>query len=736
MSTGVSQRQREKGRCIALPRGGSLIETSVGYMQVGSPPETIKDTMRLPRSTPQIFLLPNSLFHVHKGISVAELEFPIYHNHFLRQKKTYIVCTQQQCDQLITVLNEAIFGPSQVDFSSEYINGADTFGYPNMKAEMDYFRGGRSLADLVQFVIFRNNMVSFNNVRVTKTQSGDFRIEDEDWNFEIDAPGEVGFNIIYDTGKRPAEPYRPPLLGVTCLGPSHGFDVEDNTSGFLLWIQRKGIMVDPPVNSTEWLRESNVNPKLIDTVILTHTHADHDAGTFQKILEEDRITIYSTETVIHSFVGKYHALTQIPIKELFSLFNFVPVIIERPYIINSAEFRFRYALHSIPSLSFDFTFQDQSFVYSSDHLNDPDKYKEMLEEGVLTEGRYKDLLNFPWHSNIIYHEAGIPPLHTRIDYLRTLPDEIQKKTTVYHIARKDMPANTSLNLATFGIENTLYPPISPPKHEEALQVLDVLASIDIFRDFPVAKAKEFLNIVNKETFSKDQLIIEKDTPGDKFFIIISGNVNVENIDYLKDENKVEDEEKSHSKQYGSYEYFGEASLITGQMRSASVLAVTDVVALTIDKHRFLNFIKGSPLVQKFSLLKEIRDTNSWEILSESRFFQGMTSAQKTQLELIMHLKEYTTGNVFIQRNQIAHSAYVLKSGQVEVRLDSKCIEVLKTGDFFGEIYNLQKGTPSSYTFVSVGDEDTEVYEIHKKDMTKYINDNPGVYMRLNYIYGT
>ncbi|MBW7858832.1 MAG: cAMP/cGMP-dependent 3',5'-cyclic-AMP/GMP phosphodiesterase, partial [Leptonema sp. (in: Bacteria)] len=87
-----------------LPRGGYLLETSVGYIQIGSPPETIKDTMMLPRSTPFIFVLPNQFFNVTKGISVAELEFPIYYNHFLRQKKTYVVCTEEQRDQFRIVL--------------------------------------------------------------------------------------------------------------------------------------------------------------------------------------------------------------------------------------------------------------------------------------------------------------------------------------------------------------------------------------------------------------------------------------------------------------------------------------------------------------------------------------------------------------------------------------------------------------------------------------------------------
>ncbi len=713
----------------ALPRGGYLVETSVGYMQVGSPPETIKDTMQLERSTPQIFIVPNLFFHVHKGISVAELEFPIYYNHFLRQKKTYIVCTKEQREQLLTVLHEAIFGPSVVDLRSEYLHGENSDGYPDMKAEMDYFRGNRTLEDLVHFVIFKNNQVRFNNVVVQKTSNGDLKIQDHDWDLDIDVPGEVGFNIIYDTGRVPAEPYRPPLLGITCLGPSHGFDIDDNTSGFLLWIRRKGLMVDPPVNSTEWLRTSNVNPKLIDSVILTHTHADHDAGTFQKILEEDRITIYSTETVMHSFIQKYHALTQIPIKELFSLFEFVPVIIGRSFIIHGAEFYFHYGLHSIPSLGFSFTFQDQSFIYSSDHLNDPEIYKKLLAENVLTEPRYKDLMNFPWHHKVIYHEAGIPPLHTRIDYLQSLPDDIQKKITVYHIARKDMPQKTHLTLATFGIENTCYPPIAPIKHEEAVQILDVLANIDIFRDFSIAKSKEFLSIVEKESYPKGTVVVEKGSFGDKFFIIVIGNVSVEGIESAH----LPMSRNTPAKQYGPYEYFGEAALITGEKRSASVIAQTDVTALTIEKNLFLNFIKSSNLEKKFALLTQIRTTGTWEVLSNSRFFQGMTSAQKTQLELIMNLQEYPAEHTFIEEGKAFQNAYIIKQGSVNVIKDDEVLELLSLGDFFGEIFALQKEAASSYTFRSLSK--VEVYEISRANMVEYINHNPGVYMRMNYVYG-
>ncbi|MBE8397917.1 cAMP/cGMP-dependent 3',5'-cyclic-AMP/GMP phosphodiesterase, partial [Leptospira borgpetersenii serovar Hardjo-bovis] len=137
-----------------LPRGGYLIDTSEGYLQIGSPPETIKDTMGLEKKSPLVFILPNKFFHVEKGISTAELEFPIYYNFFSRQKKTFIVCTEEQRTQLITVLKESLMGPDNINLKSEYLNGEQSFGFPDMKAEMAYFRGYKGLDDVVDFKVF------------------------------------------------------------------------------------------------------------------------------------------------------------------------------------------------------------------------------------------------------------------------------------------------------------------------------------------------------------------------------------------------------------------------------------------------------------------------------------------------------------------------------------------------------------------------------------------------------
>ena len=75
--------KRLKDKVTALPRGGYILDSPIGYIQFGAPPETIKDTMGLPQSVPQIFVLPYELFDWKKGINLSDLEFPIYYNFFI-----------------------------------------------------------------------------------------------------------------------------------------------------------------------------------------------------------------------------------------------------------------------------------------------------------------------------------------------------------------------------------------------------------------------------------------------------------------------------------------------------------------------------------------------------------------------------------------------------------------------------------------------------------------------------
>lgn len=702
---------------ISLPRGGYLVETEIGYIQFGSPPETIKDTMKLPGGVPRIFVLTDEMFNWIKGISIAEIEFPLYYNYFIKGKKTTIICTREQLNRIKRVLQESIFGPETIDLSIDYDMTSGDVTIPDIRREMDYFRNNNKFSNLFEIGLLKEGHFTYKGITIVHKNEKEFRVY-QGKELLARIPGKMEYRPTYEIGERLPEPYIPPLFGVTCLGPSHGFDPEQNTSGFIIWLNHQGIMVDPPVNSTEWLEDSNVNPKLIESIILTHCHADHDAGTFQKILEEGKVSIYTTETIMMSFLRKYSALSNVPISYLMKLFDFVPVKIGKPCFIHSGKFNMFYTLHSIPAIGFRMEFQDQSFVYSSDHNNDPAIHNELLEKNVISRERFDELSSFPWESDVIYHEAGIAPLHTPVKHLDSLPTEIKKNTVIYHIARKDFPEETDLTLAKFGIEHTLYFEARPPRFEQAYRILGILKNLDFLQEITIEKAMEFLDIVEEVQYKKGERIIKKGTTGDHFYIILSGNVSVDSGNL--DQRKI----------YSTYEYFGEVAVITGGTRAADVMAETDCVLYTITRDRFMNFITGTEFEKTLNRLIKIRTSETWNLLSNSSFFRHCTASQKTWLESIFTPEKRSGKGVLLKEGDQIDSIFIIRQGNIIVTKGGEEVATLGVGAAIGSMQKMHRGEPAGYTFSH--DDNISLFVMKKDDILRFVDHNPGLLMKLTY----
>jgi hypothetical protein len=77
--------------CYELAGGGHVVPTSFGLIQVGIPPETIKDSMNLGAEVPTNFVIMGDLFDRIEGLSLAEFEFPSYFNFFVKKKRVNII---------------------------------------------------------------------------------------------------------------------------------------------------------------------------------------------------------------------------------------------------------------------------------------------------------------------------------------------------------------------------------------------------------------------------------------------------------------------------------------------------------------------------------------------------------------------------------------------------------------------------------------------------------------------
>jgi hypothetical protein len=143
----------------------------------------------------------------------------------------------------------------------------------------------------------------------------------------------------------------------------------------------------------------------------------------------------------------------------YQIFKFKKVLIGQPLSIRGAVFNFFYSLHSIPCVGFEVVFgaegNTKSIVFSADHMNDPNAIIKLKDDGIISESRCQELLNFPWHHDIILHESGVPPIHTPMATLAALPDDVKKRLWVVHTTNSQVPADKGLRAAPVGVENTL-----------------------------------------------------------------------------------------------------------------------------------------------------------------------------------------------------------------------------------------------------------------------------------------
>jgi glyoxylase-like metal-dependent hydrolase (beta-lactamase superfamily II) len=165
--------------------------------------------------------------------------------------------------------------------------------------------------------------------------------------------------------------FHAPSFGVTVLGNSHGFDKSGSVSGYVLWINGRGVMIDPPPYSSATLEREGIRPRTIVGIILTHCHADHDAGAFQKVLTGSPVVVITTPTIYKSFIRKYSALASLSPALLRHSHRHKPAIIGQPLRFQGATFHFTYSLHSIPCVGFKVEWRGRSMVFTGDHLNSP-----------------------------------------------------------------------------------------------------------------------------------------------------------------------------------------------------------------------------------------------------------------------------------------------------------------------------------------------------------------------------
>lgn len=709
----AQQETEERFEVFDLPRGGQVVSWGDLVVQVGAYPETIKDTMGRPHGVPSAFLLPERLFDVAVGVSRAEIEFPVYFNFYLRNQKTLLICQRRQLRPVMQVLQEAIFGPRNIDLRKDYPEGENL---PELMAEMASFkkdaqraRGRLLIKDLVDFALLDDGQpIELKGVTISRIGTDRFQLERQG------QVREITFNPPPKQAQIPSsnQRYRPPFFGVTVIGSGHGFDPNSDTSGFVIWINGRGVLVDPPVDTTRWMKLHGVDSRLIDDLVLTHCHADHDAGTLQKLLEEGRVRLHSTHTVIDSFVRKYRGVLGLTSTQVRALFDFSPVTIGQPVNIAGGSFTFRYNFHPIPTLGFDVSYQGKTVAYSGDHLNDRDHLSRLHDEGLFSKRRLEELLDFRWDADLILHEAGVPPIHTPVAILCGLDDATKSRLYVNHISEDHLPANSGLKLAPPGVASTLVLDVSPPELWLAQRMLDLFAGVDLLNPLGIDKVAEFLRIATYRKYEEGEVLVRTGDPGEAFYLILSGEAEVaQNGEVLT--------------RLGRYDYFGEVAMLLSQNRTADVRAFTDLEVLSVVKQDFLRFIFGTEIERSLQLVAESRLHEGWPLMNENALLARLSVKQKTQLITTMRARQIPAGKLLFRAGDRIRCLYLIKDGQVQVEREGWAQELATRGSLLGRV----KAANDRHSVTVTTLTDCVMYVINIVDLEAFFRQNPGTYVR-------
>ncbi|HVJ89187.1 MAG TPA: cAMP/cGMP-dependent 3',5'-cyclic-AMP/GMP phosphodiesterase, partial [Labilithrix sp.] len=623
-------------------------------------------------------------------------------------------------ERVRSIFQESLLGPSGNPLPSEFADGCPESHRPDFQKESEYFRtvpgkGRLSVDELIEFIVADDDGQAVIGEGVT-VHIGAESIVVRD--------GGRDLAVMSSTIRLPARTatipdiemhsFVPPTFGVTVLGASHGFDPSGKTTGFLLWMGGRAILVDPPTDATEYLRVRGVAPKTIDGVILTHCHADHDAGTFQKLLEESQISLYTTPHILGSFLRKYSALSGLSEDLLRRTFSFHPVRIGAPVHVHGGELWFRYTLHSIPTIGVDAFYGDRSISISGDTLYDPERITKMYEAGVFSRARYEALVAFPKHHSAILHEAGIPPLHTPAAALSALDDDVKSRLYLVHIAAKDVPQGVGLRAACEGLEHTIcVEPSSTPRFSEAIELLDSLAMVDFLRDLPLSRARSLLQVARRLQLPAGERIVRQGARGDSFYVIVQGVVQI-----VKDGVPL--------KRYCAGDYFGEMAILLDLPRQADAVALSDVDLIAIARNDFLSILRGSEMLTRLERLVRVQEEGVWELLGKNSVLAALTSAQKTQLQSYLLPQRAKDDDVLWHAGDVPRCAYLVDDAVVTMRCPGGELKPFTSGAFLGEVDALRTGTPSpsSARVTRTG----KLFAIDRLELARFFEDNPGVYL--------
>lgn len=181
------------------------------------------------------------------------------------------------------------------------------------------------------------------------------------------------------------------------------------------------------------------------------------------------------------------------------------------------------------------------------------------------------------------------------------------------------------------------------KREESAAVLEKLSQIELVRRLPPEEMEDVLLCVQPCRFAAGEIVFQQGDAGDALYFIDAGQVDIEVRGVGERSRRIAALTAGHS--------FGEMALLTGDPRSATAVAATNVSLLKIDKIHFDELIDKSPnlrsAVELLNSQRVVRNVQAAESPMDAAHWQQVAIANIQRLsrneEVSMMRKQASAG---------------------------------------------------------------------------------------------
>ena len=425
----------------------------------------------------------------------------------------------------------------------------------------------------------------------------------------------------------------------------------------------------------------------------------------------------TTRTIMAQFVRKYSLISGISDEFLLRLFVFLPVKIAEPVHLQGGTISFFYALHALPCVGFRAELDGKSVTYSSDTLYDPGRLLGLQERGIISEARRQWLLHrgSVQQSDLLLHEAGVPPIHTPAAPLLALPDEVRANLRIIHVSDKRAAEDfKGIEMVRSGFENTISVPVPVSPYAHSTNILQMLLSTDLFRSLDASTAIDFLQVVRVTTYNAGDVICRTGDPPDFLRILQSGTVQYERDGF--------------SRELRYCDYFGEVSMLTDEDHLATATATSHVEMVEVSRDSFTHLLGTRPLLKERVMRRSrLRYTESWRAIAANSVFATFSMAQVTQLQSVMQEETIQAGQLIWRRGDIVSDVILVGEGKFHFKeLKLTATQPFMQGALLADVFALEQRKPHRLTFAALTD--GKIFRIGGSDLLEFLDNNPGLFI--------